>query len=440
MATAVSNNARSWTLNSTRRALGALLRGDLNFHDSASNYASHSVHAFAAKFPPQLPRIFIEGLTNPGETILDPMMGSGTAIVEAFLRSRRAVGFDLDPLALMICSVKTNPVDFLQASWAGKKVVCVAQSLTEKPSRLDDAIVRRYDTQSREFLDYWFSKDSQRQLMALLLAIEREKADHRLDAFLKVVFSSIIITKSGGVSLAYDLAHSRPHRVDGKPPRNAITVFEQRSRKLSDLLCQLPRNGKDVLITRHDCRETLPLSPGSVQLVVTSPPYANAIDYMRAHKFSLVWFGQGIAELGELRGQYIGAEKTAGLRADQLPQQVQHLIVKVEHSDSKKAKVLRKYFQDMKAAIGQMYRVLEAGRACVIVVGTSTMRGIDVPTQDCLAWIAENIGFELVEIAPRKLDRDRRMMPAGFLRNRNSQIESRMHEEYVIGLVKPGRG
>lgn len=440
MATAVSTRDRTWTASNTRRLLATLLCGDLDFHDSASNYASHSVHAFAAKFPPQLPRIFIEALTNPGETVLDPMMGSGTAIVEAFLRSRRAVGFDLDPLALMICSVKTKPVDFLQACWASQKVSAVAHSLTERSSRLDEAMARRYDAKSREFLNYWFSKESQRQLMALLLAIEREKADERLDAFLKVAFSSIIITKSGGVSLAYDLAHTRPHKVTGKPLKNAITVFEQRSRKLADLLCQLPRNGKDVLIARHDCRKALPLTPGSVQLIVTSPPYANAIDYMRAHKFSLVWLGQNITSLGELRGQYIGAEKTTGADSDQLPQKVRHIIARVEASDPKKAKVLTKYFQDMKAAIGRMYQVLETGRACIIVVGNSTMRGIDIPTQDCLGWIAEGTGFELVGITPRKLDRDRRMMPVGFLRNHNSQIETRMHEEYVIGLVKSERG
>ncbi len=77
----------------TRRgALAELLSPDLDFHDQASNYASHAIHAFAAKFPPQLPSIFIEGLTKEGEIVLDPMMGSGTAIVEAFLCGRRAIG------------------------------------------------------------------------------------------------------------------------------------------------------------------------------------------------------------------------------------------------------------------------------------------------------------------------------------------------------------
>jgi len=109
-----------------RRSLAKLLSTDLDFHRDASNYASHALHAFAAKFPPQLPRVFVEGLTQRGETAMDPMMGSGAAIVEAILCGRRAVGFDFDPLALLICRVKTRPVDLLEATWAGKRVVSSA--------------------------------------------------------------------------------------------------------------------------------------------------------------------------------------------------------------------------------------------------------------------------------------------------------------------------
>ena len=57
---------------SKRQRLSALLQGELNFHGEDSGYASHDVHAFAAKFPPQLPRAFIRGLTNPGDAVLDP--------------------------------------------------------------------------------------------------------------------------------------------------------------------------------------------------------------------------------------------------------------------------------------------------------------------------------------------------------------------------------
>lgn len=58
---------------------------------------------------------------------------------------------------------------------------------------------------------------------------------------------------------------------------------------------------------RGDAR-SLPLANNSVDLIVTSPPYANAIDYMRAHKFSMYWLGLDYDYLVNLRKRYIGAE------------------------------------------------------------------------------------------------------------------------------------
>ncbi len=80
-----------------RERLKALLESDLDFHGEDSIYASHNFHSFAAKFPPQLPCIFIRGLTNPGDTVLDPMMGSGTTLVETLLEGRKGIGLDIDP-------------------------------------------------------------------------------------------------------------------------------------------------------------------------------------------------------------------------------------------------------------------------------------------------------------------------------------------------------
>src|ERR1051325_2594217 len=63
--------------------LSDLLKRDLTFKGEKTSYASHNIHAFAAKFPPQLPRTFIQELTRPGEYVLDPMSGSGTTLIEA---------------------------------------------------------------------------------------------------------------------------------------------------------------------------------------------------------------------------------------------------------------------------------------------------------------------------------------------------------------------
>ena len=85
----------------------------------------------------------------------------------------------------------------------------------------------------------------------------------------------------------------------------------------------------------------------------------------------------------------------------------------------------------------EMYRVLKPGKSAIIVVGSSIVRGIDTETSLCLSEIGKNLGFEIPKVGLRKLDRDRRMMPAQYDPNLNSKIQQRMHEEYVIGCYKP---
>ena len=91
----------------------------------------------------------------------------------------------------------------------------------------------------------------------------------------------------------------------------------------------------------------------------------------------------------------------------------------------------------MKQTLYEIYRILRPGKAAIIVVGNSIMRGIDTETQSCLAEIGGKIGFQVPKIGVRSLDRNRRMMPTGSQPDLGSQIQQRMHEEYIIGYYKP---
>ena len=90
----------------------------------------------------------------------------------------------------------------------------------------------------------------------------------------------------------------------------------------------------------------------------------------------------------------------------------------------------------MSAVLAEMRRVLKPGKAAIVVVGSSRLRGIDVETHKGLASVATRAGFQLAHIGVRRLDRDKRMMPARWGNGGKTQIEQRMHEEHVIGLVK----
>jgi len=420
---------------SMRERLAALLEGELDFHGEDSSYASHDLHAFAAKFPPQLPRAFIRGLTDPGGVVLDPMMGSGTAVVEALLQGRSALGLDIDPLALRLGRVKTMPLDVDSLRQVGVRVISRAKALLSDLAALDGYLSARFDEQTRAFVDYWFLPATQRELMALALAIE-EVPDRATYRFLELAFSSIIVTKSGGVSRARDLAHSRPHLDKTKIPKDAVDQFAVRLRKNLASIAQLSANGVMVVPAAGDARY-MPFADRSVDLIVTSPPYANAIDYMRAHKFSLVWLGQPVGYLSQLRAEYIGSERIGRAGYGALPDRPESIIRQLAERDSSKAAILRKYFSEMQTVMSEMYRVLRDGSASIIVVGTSTMRDLDVQTHHCLADIAVELGFDVVGIAKRRLDRNKRMMPARFGKKGDSMIEQRMHEEYVVGLLKP---
>lgn len=416
-----------------RQQLAALLQGDLNFRGENGNYASHQLHAFAAKFPPQLPRVFIRGLSSPGDIVLDPMMGSGTTLVEAMLAGRRGIGLDIDPLALRLCQAKTVPLQLAGLRNVAQEVVAQALSLARKEA-VEQHLAQRFDTRTKAFVDYWFLPRTQHELMALVLAIE-SVADPSVRRFFELVFSATIITKSGGVTKARDLAHSRPHLDRDKIPRNAIEQFSLRLQKSLASMTELPRGSGSTPLYAN--ATAMPLANGVVDLIVTSPPYANAIDYMRAHKFSLVWLGRSVGELSELRSTYIGSERLKDAHLASLPERPEHVISQLAHLDGSKSRILRKYFTEMKAVFTEMNRVLHRQAAAILVVGSSMMRGIDVETHTCLAAIAAQVGFDVVGVVPRRLDRDRRMMPARFGRQSGSMIEQRMHEEYVIGLLKP---
>ena len=116
--------------------------------------------------------------------------------------------------------------------------------------------------------------------------------------------------------------------------------------------------------------------------------------------------------------------------------QCEGTLARLAERDARKAATLRRYFGEMAAVIAEMHRVLKPDGIAAIVVGTSNLRGIDVETHRGLAAIGESVGFDLAGIGERRLDRDRRMMPARWGAKRESQIEERMHGEYVIGLAK----
>jgi DNA modification methylase len=431
---------------------------DLDFAGQKTAYASHGLHSFAAKFPPQLAGWGIEAFSRPGETVLDPMAGSGTTLVEARLLGRDALGADIDPLARLIARVKATPLppELLEA----------ATSALLADVEADFAALRRTRADGRPFRDafpavsipdfpnrdYWFLPSVSEELALLRRRIDALEP-LALREFFYVVFSALIITKSStSVANVRDLAHSRPHRVEPRRTPDVPRAFQQRLARLRRGILDFGRRcdpSTSLRIVGDDARR-LPLEDASVDLVFTSPPYVNAIDYPRAHKFSLHWLGDALGVTPEayraLGRAYIGtdrvpiAECLALARAPvRGPSRLEHTLARLAdsaaagpHGGRRRAGVVRRYFEDMAAVLAEVGRVLRPGRHAVVVVCPSQIAGVTVETHALLAELAEartEGRLRHVETIPRTLDDAKRQLP--IVRGR---FGPGMRTEYVVVL------
>ncbi|MBA4105678.1 MAG: hypothetical protein C0485_07960 [Pirellula sp.] len=71
---------------------------------------THAFYRYPARFSPEFARSAIQLFSKPGDLVIDPFMGGGTTILEAFVSGRRAYGCDINSLAVFIAKVKTTPL------------------------------------------------------------------------------------------------------------------------------------------------------------------------------------------------------------------------------------------------------------------------------------------------------------------------------------------
>src|SRR5258705_6512964 len=261
------------------------------------------VHTFPARMAASIALEQLQKKKRPLR-VLDPMAGSGTTIVIAQSEGHYAVGFDTDPLAVLIAKAWCTNLNIDSVRQAAKIAQRQAASLARGLSLRDAYPCSKDDEETRHFLRYWFDPTNRRQLTSLASVISQQQ-NEAIKTILWCALSRLIIAKEVAVSLAMDLSHSRPHRVRERAP---IKAFDHFLSAVETCLSSLPGKGKHngkASLNLGDARN-LPLASKSIDLVITSPPYLNAIDYMRCHKFSLIWMGYSIEHLRGIRSTNIG--------------------------------------------------------------------------------------------------------------------------------------
>ena len=210
-----------------------------------------------------------------------------------------------------------------------------------------------------------------------------------------------------------DLSHSRPHRTFETAPQKPFNKFLSTVERViaNAIDKRVHDSGPEPTIKKADAR-TLPLDNESIDLVLTSPPYLNAIDYVRCSKFSLVWMGYKIEELRQVRTSSVGNEAADAAAVDD--EEIMGIVDALKLRPKLERRfhaILCRYINDMREAIAEVGRVLSKTGIAVYVVGENTVRGSYVRTSKIVTRLAELAGLSLRERRMRTLPANRRYMP-----------------------------
>jgi hypothetical protein len=323
----------------------------------------------------------------------------------------------------MMSQLAVTPIDTERLVKHGHAVATAARRSGGRAPWADDA-------ETDSFVDYWFGQSQKHQLQALVTAID-DITDETQKLGLRIALSRTIVTKSPRASLAADAAHSRPHRVITHSEYNTVDGFQASTVQLGKLLDRRELHGRGRAAL-GDARALTCIRTGAADMVVTSPPYLNALDYLRGHKLALVWFGYTISDLRQRRAISIGSER--GIRED-VPPIVTKIVEAIEfeavNPDAINLRMLKRYAIDCVQFATELFRSIRPGGTAVLVVGNSTLRGNFIDNSRTVQLAMENAGFVMIRRREREIPPLHRYMAINT-KDHASRAAKRMRSEVVL--------
>lgn len=380
------------------------------------------IHPFPARMAPELATAML-GRLPPGSRVLDPMCGSGTVIRQAVEAGHRCVGLDLDPLAVLLTRAWVTPSERYRIVHDAHHVIERARNLKAREVQLP-----WNDDETDRFARYWFAEPQLSDLARLAQSLQTTRLRSR--DLLRVSFSRLIITKDAGASLARDVSHSRPHRVRDTNDFDVFAGFLRAARLVASRhRSSSLRGSADVFL--GDARANIGLAE-LCDLAITSPPYLNAIDYMRGHRLTLIWFGYDISSLQRVRANSTGSERAQ----EDSPFDVSpHILAPARRPLGERyVGWVRRYAADTSSTMTALKTTVRRGGNIMLVVGNSLIRGAAVDNAAIAVEAARRVGLELVSDTERNIPARRRYLPPP---KRGSALGHRMRRESVLVFSVP---
>lgn len=262
-----------------------------NEYWTSAQRQGHSLQeiSYRACFKPQLPGFFISRLANPGDAVYDPFMGRGTTPLEAFLRGCRPLGNDINPLSRALLEPRLTP-----------------PTLDSIAERLDSIDLPK-PKEKFPALEVFFHSTTLQQIIALkeyLLKREQTGALDQVDRWIRMVAINRLTGHSPGFFSVYSLPPNQAVSIEAQA---RINETRQQTPESKEIAPRILRRSKSLLkdwtgpdrnyqrlnlsatLTTQEAHAATGIPSGAAQLVVTSPPFLDVVDY-QADNWMRCWF------------------------------------------------------------------------------------------------------------------------------------------------------
>jgi len=319
--------------------------------DRFSFYLTHDYHPYFAAFPPELVKRLLLRYSKEGDILLDPFMGGGSAIIEAFIHKRNAIGIDISEFSKFIVKGKVTP--FIINNDELKSIL----------SQIDKDIINHKMKAYKNFnypipdvtnIDTWFSIESKYDLAIVLYHLKKVK-NRKLRNFLTLAFSSIIRKVSNAKNAQQHLCRKKNKKIPQTLPlfRDKVKLITKQMKEYVNLLGELSEHKLPKLYAYDIRKMDEIIDAESVDIVITSPPYGTGSKYTNIYKLHFEW-------------------------------------LVLEKPNIKECMDRSKNFRDdLKKGLIQIYKCLKKGKYLFLVYGDPSTHGL---TKDAIAD-AISIGF-----------------------------------------------
>ena len=238
--------------------------------------------SYRACFKPQLPRFFIEHLTNEGDTVYDPFSGRGTTALETGLLCRKVIANDANPLSTLLCKPRFFP-----------------PSLEELMKRLDSIPFKEKEEADID-LSMFYHPKTEAEIVSLKEYLDGRRGsgtEDDIDRWIRMVATNRLTGHSKGFFSVYTLPPNQAVSADSQRKINVkmqqepehrdtrVIIFKKSKTLLSDVTLSdrnnLQHAGETARFLTFDARETKAIASNTVQLTVTSPPFLDIVDYVQ---------------------------------------------------------------------------------------------------------------------------------------------------------------